>query len=66
MLVHDEIQSSSVLDQVLYDCDALYNSTVNNIKAEGKFVFIKLRRNTRHFRNRNWTVFYRETTHNLW
>ena len=38
MLVHDEIQSSLVLDQVLYDGDALYNSTVNKLKAEGKFV----------------------------
>ena len=38
MLVHDEIQSSSVLDQVLYDGDALYNSTVNKLKTEGKFV----------------------------
>ena len=38
MLVHDEIQSSSVLDQVLYDGDALYNSTVNKLKAEGKFI----------------------------
>ena len=38
MLVHDEIQSSSVLDQVLYDGEALYNSTVNKLKAEGKFV----------------------------
>ena len=38
MLVHNEIQSSSVLDQVLYDGDALCNSTVNKLKAEGKFV----------------------------
>ena len=38
MLVHDEIQSSSVLGQVLYDGDALYDSTVNKLKAEGKFV----------------------------
>ena len=37
ILVHDEIQSSSVLDQILYDGDALYTSTVNSLKAEGKF-----------------------------
>ena len=33
MLVHDEIQNSSVLDQILYNGDELYN-----LKAEGKFV----------------------------
>ena len=38
MLVHNEIQSSSVLDQILYDGDALYISTVNSLKAEDKFV----------------------------
>ena len=38
MLVHDEIQNSSVLDQILYNGDELYNHTVNNLKAEGKFV----------------------------
>ena len=38
MLVHDEIQNSSVLDQILYNGDELYNRTVNNLKAEGKFV----------------------------
>ena len=38
MLVHDKIQNSSDLDQVLYDGDALYNSTINRLKAEGKFV----------------------------
>ena len=38
MLTHDEIQDSSVLDQILYDGDALYNQTVNSLKAEGKFV----------------------------
>ena len=38
MLVHDDIQNSSVLDQILYNGDELYNHTVNNLKAEGKFV----------------------------
>ena len=38
MLVHDEIQNSSVLDQILYNGDELYNRTVSNLKAEGKFV----------------------------
>ena len=38
MLTHDEIQDSSVLDQILYDGDALYNQTVNSLKAEGQFV----------------------------
>ena len=38
MLVHDDIQNSSVLDQILYNGDELYNRTVNNLKAEGKFV----------------------------
>ena len=38
MLVHDEIQNSSVLDEILYNGDELYNQTVNNLKAEGKFV----------------------------
>ena len=38
MLVHNEIQSSSLFDQILYDGDALYVSTVNTLKAEDKFV----------------------------
>ena len=38
MLVHDEIQNSSVLDEILYNGDELYNHTVNNLKAAGKFV----------------------------
>ena len=38
MLVHDEIQNSSVIDQILYDGDSLYNSTINNLKTERKFV----------------------------
>ena len=38
MFTHDEIQDSSVLDQILYDGDALYNQTVNSLKAEGKLV----------------------------
>ena len=38
MLIHDEIQNSSVLDQVLYDGDTLYNHTVNSSKAKGRFV----------------------------
>ena len=38
MLVHNKIQSSAVLDQILYNGDELYISTVNTLKAEGKFV----------------------------
>ena len=38
MLVYDEIQNSSVLDEILYNGDELYNHTVNNLKAEGKYV----------------------------
>ena len=38
MLIHNEIQSSSVLDQILYDGDTLYNHTVNSLKAKGRFV----------------------------
>ena len=38
MLVCDDIQNSLVLDKILYDGDALYNKTVNNLKAQGKFV----------------------------
>ena len=38
MSVHDKINNSTDLDQVLYDGDALYNCTVNRMKAEGKFV----------------------------
>ena len=38
MLVHDEIQNSSVLDQILYNGYELYNRTVINLKAKGKFV----------------------------
>ena len=38
MLVCDDIQNSLVLDKILYDGDALYNKTVNNLKAQRKFV----------------------------
>ena len=38
MLIHNEIQNSSVLDQILYDGDTLYNHTVNSLKAKGRFV----------------------------
>ena len=38
MLVCEEIQSSSELDKILYTGDALYNTTVNSLKAQGKFV----------------------------
>ena len=38
MLVCEEIQSSSELDKILYAGDALYNTTVNSLKAQGKFV----------------------------
>ena len=34
LLVHDEIQSGSVLGQILYDGDSLYNSNVDSLKAE--------------------------------
>ena len=37
MLVCDDIQNSLVLDKIFYDGDALYK-TVNNLKAQGKFV----------------------------
>ena len=33
-----EIDSSSTLDKVLYDADALYQTTINNLKADGKFI----------------------------
>ena len=38
MLVHDKIKKSTDLGQILYGGDALYNSTVNRLKAEGTFV----------------------------
>ena len=38
MLVHNDVQNSSDLDQILYDGDGVYNSTVNSLKTEGKFV----------------------------
>ena len=38
MLVCDEIQSSLELDKILYAGDVLYNTTVNSLKAQGKFV----------------------------
>ena len=38
MLICDDIQNSLVLDKIFYDGDALYNKTVNNLKAQGKFV----------------------------
>ena len=38
MLVCEEVQSSSELDKILYAGDALYNTTVNSLKAQGKFV----------------------------
>ena len=38
MLVCEEIQNSSELDKILYAGDALYNTTVNSLKAQGKFV----------------------------
>ena len=33
-----EIDNSSTLDQVLYDGDALYQTIINNLKADGKFI----------------------------
>ena len=38
MLVCEEIQNSSKLDKILFAGDVLYNTTVNNLKAQGKFV----------------------------
>ena len=38
MLVCEEIQNSSELDKILYAGDVLYNTTVNSLKAQGKFV----------------------------
>ena len=38
MLVCEEIQNSSELDKILFAGDVLYNTTVNNLKAQGKFV----------------------------
>ena len=38
MLVCDEIQNSLELDKILYAGDVLYNTTVNSLKAQGKFV----------------------------
>ena len=38
MLVCEEIQNSSKLDKILYAGDVLYNTTVNSLKAQGKFV----------------------------
>ena len=38
MLVCEEIKSSSELDKILFAGDVLYNTTVNNLKAQGKFV----------------------------
>ena len=38
MLIHDEKQNSSVLDQILYDGNTMYNHTVNSLKAKGRFV----------------------------
>ena len=38
MLVCEEIKSSSELDMILCAGDVLYNTTVNNLKAQGKFV----------------------------
>ena len=38
MLVCEEIQTSSELDKILYAGDVLYNTTVNSLKAQGKFV----------------------------
>ena len=33
-----EIDSSLVLDEILYDGDTLYKRTINNLKAQAKFV----------------------------
>ena len=38
MLVCDEIQNSLELDKILYAGDVLYNTTVNKLKAQGRFV----------------------------
>ena len=38
MLVCDEIQNSFELDKILYAGDALYNTTVDSLKAQNKFV----------------------------
>ena len=38
MLVCEEIKSSSELDKILFAGDVLYNTTVNKLKAQGKFV----------------------------
>ena len=38
MLVCDEIQNSLELDKILYAGDVLYSTTVNSLKAQGKFV----------------------------
>ena len=38
MLVCDEIPNSFELDKILYAGDALYNTTVNSLKARNKFV----------------------------
>ena len=34
----EEIQNSSELDKNLYAGDVVYNTTVNSLKAQGKFV----------------------------
>ena len=34
----EETKSSSELDKILFAGDVLYNTTVNNLKAQGKFV----------------------------
>ena len=33
-----EIENSSTLDKVLYDGDALYQTIINNLKADRKFI----------------------------
>ena len=38
MLVCDEIQNGLELDKILYAGDVLYNTTVNSLKGQGKFV----------------------------
>ena len=40
-----EIDNSSTLDKVLYDGDALYQTIINNLKANGKFIHSLLRLN---------------------
>ena len=37
-----EIDNSSTLDRVLYDGDALYQIILNNLKADGKFIYSML------------------------